>query len=205
MLANENVRNQIYFQLRDLEDSLDVINIRMERTWGEMELRNEQKRAEEAKQEAAKASWWSWWSSGGKKSTDEDEEAPTDGFSLQKLKEGMSEEEKRELYMAIDYQEKAVAGGYPTSFVAHVWAFRLDQLVVAIRDQELKSKVLTLDLTNVKCDVEQRPSARNYFKVNMSMKRLSVIGFKGAEVRQAPTIVDTIVGDHSDLLSIEVR
>ena len=198
--------------MRRLEDSLDVINIRMERTWAEMELRNEQKQREEAKIEASKTSWFSGWWSSSKKSSDEDEEAQgsVGGFSLKKLKEGMTEKDKEELFKAIGYQEdalQAAAGGFPKRFVAHVWAFHLDHLVVAVRDQELKSRVLTLDLTNVQCDVAQRPSARNYFKLNMSMERLSVTGFKGEGSRAPPTIVDTIVGDHGhcDLLSIEVR
>ena len=77
--------------------------------------------------------------------------------------------------------------------------FSLDSLTITIKDEDKRdATILRLLLSQVVCDIAQRPSADN-IKLSMTMENLSIEGLKKVK---CPTIVKTRVHDLNKLLTI---
>ena len=193
--------------LREYEDALDEFNICIQRQLAESELAKSKAEKLEEKKQVAKSSWWSWWSGSKQESGEDVSDEGQLSADLKKLEQALTAEEKEELYDVINYQAHASesTSSYPKSFVANVWAFCLNKLLISICDEDLKCKaVVALSLENVKCDIIQRPSAKGYFKLEMTMETLTVRGFQHNRCNE-PTIVKTMTNHDSNLLTICVE
>ncbi len=169
--------------LRNFEDILDEVNIRIQRQLAEREVEQEamiKKEQEERDAAASRSSGFWGWFYGKKSSTDEDgDKEGAIEANLKKFSEALTQEEKAKLYEVIDYQENAHHGIFPKSFVARKLAFTLDCLVITIRDDDLHDAVVVqLLLNSVTSYVSQRPAA-DFLQLDMQMKSLTVTGMAG--------------------------
>ena len=173
ILSGANVKNEILEEIEEYENTLDVVNIRVQRQLAEREAQTTKEK--EKKEKASSSSgWFGWWKSTDDKKDDKSEDAKT------LVRKNLSGKEKQELYDILEYQEDATTSVsiYPKSFVARKLAFDLGSLAISIRDDTERNnehEVLLLTLSSVQCDILQRPSANN-LKVNMEMKELTVKG-----------------------------
>ena len=75
----------------------------------------------------------------------------------------------------------------------------MDSLTIVIKDEDKRdATILRLLLSQVVCDIAQRPSAEN-IKLSMTMENLSIEGLKKVK---SPIIVKTRVHDLNKLLTI---
>ncbi|EAT37516.1 AAEL010508-PA [Aedes aegypti] len=184
---------------------LDLHNIIVIRKKVEFEVQKEGK-----KQEAEQKSGWfsSWWSGGAKKT---DDSSNTTDIKKQ-FEAAMTPEEKAKLFKAIGYQENASPTELPENYVAQSLKFELNSLEVSIKSEvsvdsqeklgspsRLLERVMMLELKNVTCGVEQRPSA-GALKAALQMKELTISGLRQGEV--LPIMVKSQLEGSDTLLDV---
>ena len=195
LLSTAKPSPELKKDLRRFEDALDEVNIRIQRQLAEREVEKKELELKRKKQEAAKGGFWGWWagsSSGAASEDGEDGATPHGGKAAIKILENaLSSEEKAKLYEVIDFQENAHHGIYPKRFLAKKLSFKLDNLLITIRDDDLSdSVVIRLDLESVSCHISQRPSA-DYLALKMTMNKLTVEGMRASKKDAVPMIVET--------------
>ncbi|XP_055620155.1 intermembrane lipid transfer protein Vps13 isoform X3 [Toxorhynchites rutilus septentrionalis] len=186
-LTSKKLTPEITNRCEELEKVLDLQNIVVIRQKIELEVQKEGKK-QEAEQ---KAGWFSsWWGGGAKKN--DDANGATD--IKKQFEAAMTSDEKAKLFRAIGYQESDTPTELPEYYVAQVLQFELNSLEVSIKSevsigsQEVicssglpLERVMLLELKNVKCGVQQRPSA-GAMKASLSMQELTISGLRQDEV-----------------------
>ncbi|XP_039442815.1 intermembrane lipid transfer protein Vps13 isoform X7 [Culex pipiens pallens] len=186
-LTAKKLTPEITARSEDLERILDLHNIVVIRQKVEFEVQKEGKRQEEEQ----KGGWFSsWWGGGAKKTDDADNAADI----KKQFEAAMTSEEKAKLFKAIGYQENDSPTELPEFYVAQILQFELNQLKVSIKSEvtvgsqervaspsQLLDRVMLLELKNVKCGVQQRPSA-GAMKASLQMQELTISGLRQGEV-----------------------
>ncbi|XP_055612800.1 intermembrane lipid transfer protein Vps13-like, partial [Uranotaenia lowii] len=204
-LTAKKLTPDIIARCEELEKILDLHNLIVLRQKVELEVQKEGKRQQEEQQ---KAGWFSsWWGGGAKK---EDANNTTD--IKKQFEAAMTTEEKAKLFKAIGYQENDSPLELPEYYVAQVLQFELQSLEVSIksevaselsehfsRSSGLLERVMLLELKNVKCGVQQRPSA-GALKASLKMQELTISGLRQGEV--LPIMVKSQLEESSTLLDV---
>ncbi|XP_029725509.1 intermembrane lipid transfer protein Vps13 isoform X2 [Aedes albopictus] len=204
-LTAKKLTPEIITRCEDLERVLDLQNIIVIRKKVELEVQKEGK-----KQEAEQKSGWfsSWWSGGAKKV---DDASNTTDIKKQ-FEAAMTPEEKAKLFKAIGYQESDSPTELPEYYVAQILQFELNSLEVSIKSEvsvgsqeklgspsRLLERVMMLELKNVKCGVQQRPSA-GALKATLQMEELTISGLRQGEV--LPIMVRSQLEESDTLLDV---
>ncbi|XP_065079310.1 intermembrane lipid transfer protein Vps13 isoform X3 [Ochlerotatus camptorhynchus] len=196
---------EITARSEELERLLDLHNIIVIRQKVELEVQKEGKR-QEAEQ---KTGWFSsWWSGGAKKA--EDANNTTD--IKKQFEAAMTADEKAKLFKAIGYHESDSPTELPEYYIAQILQFELNSLEVSIKSEvsvdsqerlgspnRLLERVMLLELKNVKCGVQQRPSA-GAMKASLQMEELTISGLRQGDV--LPTMVQSQLEGSDTLLDV---
>ncbi|XP_055538544.1 intermembrane lipid transfer protein Vps13 isoform X2 [Wyeomyia smithii] len=201
-LTSKKLTPEITARCEGLERILDLHNIIIIRQKIELEVKKKGKKQEEEQ----RGGWFSSWWGGGAKKTDDDSKTDI----KKQFEAAMTPEEKAKLFKAIGYQENDAPTELPENYVAQVLQFELKSLEVAIKSEVSSSdsmnspsraleRVMLLELTNVKCGVQQRPSAPA-MKVFLQMQELTISGLQQND--SLPTIVRSQLEGSSTLLDV---
>ncbi|EAL40459.3 AGAP005082-PA [Anopheles gambiae str. PEST] len=181
----------------EYEKMLDLHNIVVIRQKVALEVEKEGKRQAE---EQKAAGWFSsWWGGGAKK-----EEDTAGGDIKKQFEAAMTPAEKAKLFQAIGYQENDAPTELPEHYVAQILEFELNSLEVSIKselsDKEtVLNRVMLLELKNVICGVQQRPSA-GAMKASLGMQELTISGLRQGEI--LPIMVKSQLEGSKTLLDV---
>ncbi|XP_058466266.1 intermembrane lipid transfer protein Vps13 isoform X2 [Malaya genurostris] len=206
-LTTKKLTPEITARCEEFERILDLHNILVIRQKIELEVIKQGKKQDEEQ----KGGWFSsWW--GGAKKTD-DANNTTD--IKKQFEAAMTPEEKAKLFNAIGYHEQDSPTELPEYYVAQVLQFELKSLEVSIKseitvDSQEKllkfarplERIMLLELNNVICSVQQRPSAAA-MKVALSMQELTISGLRQNE--SLPIIVKSQLDRSDTLLDVSVE
>jgi vacuolar protein sorting-associated protein 13A/C len=181
-------------QVEDCEKQLNIQNLVIIRQKVELEVEKLTKEVTEAK-----TGWFGGWWGGGKK---DDSKEDSDDIK-KKFQAAMNAEEKEKLFKAIGYQENASPTELPEKFVAMKMHFELNCLEISIKSniesETSMENVMLLQLNQVKCSIDQRPSAQS-IKLNLSMQELQVFGLQ--QKQYLPVMIQSQVESTSSLLDV---
>lgn len=186
-LTAKKLTPEITTRCEDLERVLDLHNIIVIRKKVEFEVQKEGKKQEAEQKSGWFSSWWSGGAKKTDDSSNTTDISKLIVISLKPLENfkhwsfsfaekqfeaAMTAEEKAKLFKAIGYQENASPTELPENYVAQSLKFELNSLEVSIKSEvsvdsqeklgspsRLLERVMMLELKNVTCGVEQRPSA----------------------------------------------
>ncbi|XP_031336343.1 vacuolar protein sorting-associated protein 13 isoform X2 [Photinus pyralis] len=192
-LTQKKLSSEAQVHLQKYEEELDIFNIVVTRQKIEVEVA----RLGKLNAQKEKKSWFSsWWGGGseGDKSTNSDD-------IVKKLEEAMTPDEKVRLYQAIGYQENSTPLEFPEAYIDNSCTFILRLLEIQVEDDSLASRVLSIELTSVKCRVETRAAA-SALKVAVAVDALSILGVEQDEL--IPKMVSSVVqpGESGHLLDV---
>uniref|UniRef100_A0A182NLZ6 Vacuolar protein sorting-associated protein 13 n=1 Tax=Anopheles dirus TaxID=7168 RepID=A0A182NLZ6_9DIPT len=196
-LTAKKITPEIVSRSEEYEKILDLHNIIVIRQKVALEVEKEGKRQAE---EQKTAGWFSsWWGGGAKK-----EEDSTGGDIKKQFEAAMTPAEKAKLFQAIGYQENDAPTELPEHYVAQILQFELNSLEVSIKselsDKEtVLNRVMLLELKNVICGVEQRPSAAA-MKASLGMQELTISGLRQGEI--LPIMVKSQLEGSKTLLDV---
>lgn len=184
---------QLLDQVEDCEKQLNIQNLVIIRQKVELEVEKSLKQKEETESKGWFSGWW------GKK---DDSTSESDDIK-KKFQAAMTGEEKEKLFKAIGYQENAVATELPETFVALKMHFELNCLEISIKSniesENSIENVMLLQLNQVKCSIDQRPSAQS-IKLNLKMQELMVYGLQ--QKQYLPVMVQSQLETTNCLLDV---
>uniref|UniRef100_A0A182IQ42 Vacuolar protein sorting-associated protein 13 n=1 Tax=Anopheles atroparvus TaxID=41427 RepID=A0A182IQ42_ANOAO len=196
-LTTKKVTPEMISRSEEYEKILDLHNIVVIRQKVALEVEKEGKR--QAEQQKAAGWFSSWWGGSAKKEDD------STGADIKKQFEAaMTPAEKAKLFQAIGYQESDMPTELPEHYIAQILQFELNSLEVSIKselsDKEtVLDRVMLLELKNVICGVEQRPSA-GAMKASLGMQELTISGLRQGEV--LPIMVKSQLEGSKTLLDV---
>uniref|UniRef100_A0A182VBQ3 Vacuolar protein sorting-associated protein 13 n=1 Tax=Anopheles merus TaxID=30066 RepID=A0A182VBQ3_ANOME len=196
-LTAKKLTPEIVSRSEEYEKMLDLHNIVVIRQKVALEVEKEGKRQAE---EQKAAGWFSsWWGGGAKK-----EEDTAGGDIKKQFEAAMTPAEKAKLFQAIGYQENDAPTELPEHYVAQILEFELNSLEVSIKselsDKEtVLNRVMLLELKNVICGVQQRPSA-GAMKASLGMQELTISGLRQGEI--LPIMVKSQLEGSKTLLDV---
>jgi hypothetical protein len=181
-LQTKKPTTELLEELKELEMRMSLFNIVIARSRAESEV----KRSTSGPKAATNSSsWFGWmWSSSADTTSSSD-----DALHIPTNKE--LEEEKEKLYESIGYSE-GLSGKkkYPIEYVAYVGEFSLQEVSVALFNQD--ACVASLNIKDASVSVSGRPSA-SAVKVAMQVGSLMVEGSSSGRM-QTPAIITSKLG-----------
>ncbi|XP_053672745.1 intermembrane lipid transfer protein Vps13 [Anopheles nili] len=197
-LTAKKITPEMISRSEEYEKILDLHNIVVIRQKVALEVEKEGKRQAE---ELKSAGWFSsWWGGGAKK-----EDQSAGGDIKKQFEAAMTPAEKAKLFQAIGYQENDMPTELPEHYIAQILQFELNSLQVSIKsdlsDKEasILERVMLLELKNVVCGVQQRPSAAA-MKASLEMQELTISGLRQGEI--LPIMVKSQLEGSKTLLDV---